>query len=79
MRYDMLFQTTPTQRLALVKLANNMRDAGVPTDLIARAETLARDDQGVFELMQLWSDATNDDDRRATIADIESLIWEAGL
>jgi hypothetical protein len=44
---------------------------------VAQASELARVDQGVFELMELWSEAETPHDRDETLADLQEMIDEA--
>lgn len=69
------FKTTPEQVLNLAFIMVEMKKAGVAPRLIVDASELARNDQGVYDLMALWLDATNDPaERDEIVADIQESI-----
>ncbi len=70
------FKTTAEEIIRLSEIVVAMRDAGISREFIRGAHALATKDQGVFDLMQLWSTAETDDDRKETIADIQEIIDE---
>lgn len=70
-----LFPTTAEQRLRLPVLVVDMLSAGLDRDLVTRWSELARVDQGVFELFELWAESEADPEERALIvADIQDLL-----
>lgn len=58
------FRTTPEQVLRLAAIMLEMERAGIDRSFIVEAEELARMDQGVFDLMELWSEAAADPSER---------------
>jgi DNA-binding phage protein len=68
------FGTTPDQVLELAGIVVAMQAAGVDKAFIAAAHELARVDQGVFDLMALWRDASDDAERDEIVADIQESI-----
>jgi DNA-binding phage protein len=71
------FPTTPTQKLRLARIVVAMQDAKLEGQFVAAANELASSDQGAFELMELWFEATEQSDRDEAIADIQELLDEA--
>jgi hypothetical protein len=67
LRYNltMIFRTTVEQVSKLCGIVGSMRKAGVDADLVDAVMILAHDDQGMFELMELWYNA--DEQERAEI------------
>ncbi len=61
------FKTTPDQLLHLASIMVEMKNAGVDHELIVSASELARADQGVYDLMALWMDASSDPSERDEI------------
>ena len=69
------FRTTPDQILKLAAIVLEMEKAGVDRNFIVDADELARRDQGVFDLMELWAAAGKDQaERDEVIADIQESI-----
>jgi len=71
------YRTTPEQVLKLARIVVEMQNAGLANEFIAGCHELARVDQGVFELMELWSEAGPGEERDDTEADLQDLIDEA--
>jgi len=69
------FRTTPDQILKLAAIVLEMEKAGVDRNFIVEADELARRDQGVFDLLDLWAGAANDQaERDEVIVDIQESI-----
>lgn len=70
------FQTTADQRLLLARFTVAMQQAKLEPTFIDQASELARLDQGVFDLIQLWHDcpAKNEAERAEIVADIQESI-----
>lgn len=69
------FKTTPDQLLHLASIMVEMKNAGVDHELIVSASELARVDQGVYDLMALWMDASSDpSERDEIIADLQDSL-----
>jgi len=71
------FQTTHEQIIRLAEIVTAMNRASLDLRFVAACSELARTDQGVFELMELWHDADSEGDRAETLADLQDLIDEA--
>lgn len=48
------FKTTPEQAKNIASYAEEMEKSGVDIELISRASELAKTDQGMYELMELF-------------------------
>ena len=69
------FKTTPEQVLTLASIVLEMQQAGISATFIRDAHELACTDQGVFDLMEIWSGLQDGDpERDEAIADIQDLI-----
>jgi len=69
------FKTTAEQVLKLASIMIEMERSGLDRDFIVAAGELARTDQGLYDLMQLWVDSTADaGERDEIIADIQESI-----
>jgi hypothetical protein len=67
------FKTTPEQRLKLAQIVVEMQKAKLDTAFIDSASELARVDQGVFDLVELWHQ-TKAADRAEILADIQESL-----
>lgn len=69
------FKTTPEQVLNLASIMVDMRAEGLDDAFIVKASELARVDQGVYDLMSLWSEAAEDPaERDEIVAEIQESI-----
>ena len=68
------FKTTDDEILKLSDIVVEMQKAGLDRGFIARAYDLAREDQGVFDLMSLWSSTNELEEREEIVADIQASI-----
>jgi transcriptional regulator with XRE-family HTH domain len=68
------FQTTPDQLIELASHVTAMKKAGLDAAFIAEAFDLARVDQGVFDLMALWSEVDSKKERDEIVADIRDVL-----
>lgn len=71
------FQTTPDQRMKLAEIMVGMQKAKLDALFIDNASELARFDQGVFDLMELWHQAKAAD-RAEIVADIQDALDDYG-
>jgi DNA-binding phage protein len=71
------FPTTSEQKLKLAEYVVQMMHAGLDREFIVNASELARMDQGVYDLVELWSRVASDQNERdQIIADIQDLLEE---
>ncbi len=69
------FQTTPEQVMNLASIVLEMKAAGVEPTFIVRAFELARADQGVYDLMEMWVAANGDaKERDEILADLQDSV-----
>src|SRR5262245_36229607 len=69
------FATTSEQKLKLVVIAAEMMKTNLDQKFIAAAYELARTDQGVYDLFDLWTSTADDpNERDQIIADIQDLL-----
>jgi DNA-binding phage protein len=69
----MPFRTTPEQRLKLAQIVVEMQKAKLDPAFIDSASELARLDQGVFDLVELWQEAKAAD-KMEILADIQDSL-----
>ncbi len=69
----MPFKTTPEQRLKLAQIVVEMQKAKLDPSFIDNTAELARLDQGVFDLVDLWHQAKTAD-RAEILADIQESL-----
>jgi hypothetical protein len=62
------FETTEAQRQRLPGLAAQMLAAGLEPRLVDSAITIGATDQGIFELMELWSEEPNIEQAKTVLA-----------
>lgn len=65
------FETTPEQRLKLYEIATKMRAENLGTKFIAAAVKMSEEYQGTYELMELWSQTEEQNEKDEIIADIQ--------
>jgi DNA-binding phage protein len=61
-------------RVEAFSIGSMMKGQGLPNHFIARAVDLSEEFEGIFDLMRLWRDESNEADREEIIADIQELI-----
>ena len=71
------FKTTHDQIIRMAEFVTAMSSAGLDRRFVASCSELARTDQGIYELMELWYEADSEDDREETLADLQDLVDEA--
>ncbi len=71
------FKTTPEQVMKLAQIMVAMKKAKLDESFIVAASDIAREDQGVFDLMELWLRAAGDRaERNELVADLQDAIDE---
>lgn len=68
------FHLTPEQDLTLFDIAPKMKEAYLPSSFISEAIRTALSYEGVADLLFLWADEDDEDERNEIIADIQELI-----
>lgn len=70
------FATSADQKLTIYVIATAMQQAGLSSEFITEAVELAVRSEGVFELMSLWHDEQDADERDVLLADIQEALDE---
>ncbi len=71
------FKTTDAQCIQLARIVVAMSDAGLDATFVRRAQDLAREDQGAYELLELWSEEDDESERKEILADMQDMLDEA--
>jgi len=71
------FKTTDAQCIQLARIVVAMSDAGLDAGFVRRANDLAREDQGAYELLELWSEEEDEREREEILADMQDMLDEA--
>jgi DNA-binding phage protein len=71
---DIPFKTTPDQVLRLASIVVEMGKAGIDHQFIADIQTVAQQDQGAFDLMEMWSNAGDAAERDEIVADLDEIL-----
>ena len=66
----------PDVRVEIIEIGHKMNRAGLPKEFIAAAVDTAFEFEGVYDLMKMWAEETDETEREATIADIQDMIDE---
>lgn len=69
---------TPDIRVEIIEIGHEMNRAGLSKQFIAAAVDTAFEFEGVYDLMKIWTDETEQEERDATVADIQDMIDECG-
>jgi hypothetical protein len=65
---------TPNIQVEIVEIGHQMKLAGLPNEFIGGAVRTAFEFEGVYDLLRMWSDETDEDQRNEIVADIQDLI-----
>lgn len=65
---------SPDIKVEIVEIGHQMNQSGLPKEFIAAAVSTAFEFEGVYDLLRMWSDENDADERNETIADIQELI-----
>ena len=63
-------------RVEIIEIAHEMNQVGLPNQFVAAAVETAFEFEGVYDLMKIWMDETDQVERDATVADIQDMIDE---
>lgn len=61
-------------KMELIEIGHEMNQAGLPKNFITNAVTTAFEFEGVYDLMKLWLDETDEGERQEIVADIQDMI-----
>ena len=65
---------TPNIQVEIVEIGHQMKLACLPNEFIGGAVRTAFEFEGVYDLLRMWSDETDEDQRNEIVADIQDLI-----
>jgi len=72
---EFLFQTTEEQKVKLADIICDMVASNIDIEFITKINKIAKYDQGVFDLMEIWSNSKNDlNERKEIIKDLQDAI-----
>jgi len=57
-----------------IEIGHKMHMAGLPNKFVTAAVRVALDFEGVYDLMKLWADETDEKERGKIVADIQDMI-----
>jgi hypothetical protein len=72
-----LFHTDDDQRMQIAEVMVEMKAEGLPVQLIVGWAKLANDDQGVFEMGELWRCAPSEEDGDDALEAIQEALNDA--
>jgi|SRR6185312_6832351 len=73
-----IFLTSDEQKIRVYEIAAQMKKIGLSIRFISACVEQAREYEGSYDLMVLWSEADNEKDRNEVIADLQDEIdWQA--
>lgn len=64
----------PDIKVEVVEIGHLMNQAGLPNEFVAAAVQTAFEFEGVYDLLKMWADETDQYERDETISDIQELI-----
>lgn len=64
----------PDVKVEIVEIGHQMNLAGLPKEFIAAAVSTAFEFEGVYDLLKMWADENDENERSETIADIQEMI-----
>jgi hypothetical protein len=70
------YQTSSQHQVDLFEVATQMRREGLPDEFIADGVAAARNYAGVYDLMMMWAETVDEDERDELVADIQDMIDE---
>ncbi len=70
------YQTSSEHQVDLFEVATEMRSVGLLDEFIADAVAVAREYEGVYDLMMMWSEVADEAERNELVADIQDMIDE---
>ncbi len=67
---------TAHKNVELIEIGHHMNQAGLSEAFVASAVRVAFEYEGVYDLMKMWSEETDEDERNEIVADIQDMIDE---
>ncbi len=66
----------PDVRVEIMEIGHQMKKAGLSNPFVAAAVQTAFEFEGVYDLMKIWMEETDQEERDVTVADIQEMIDE---
>ncbi|HSV43490.1 MAG TPA: hypothetical protein VLJ10_02955, partial [Candidatus Bathyarchaeia archaeon] len=67
---------TAHKNVELIEIGHQMNQAGLPEEFIAAGVRAAFEFEGVYDLMKMWSEETDEKEKVEIVADIQDMIDE---
>jgi len=67
---------TAHKNVELIEIGHQMNQAGLSEEFVASAVRVAFEYEGVYDLMKMWSEEADEDERNEIVADIQDMIDE---
>lgn len=67
---------TPDRNMELDTVGHQMHRAGLSDEFISAAVQTALQFEGVYDLMKMWSEENDDEEKNEIVADIQDMIDE---
>jgi hypothetical protein len=74
--YDMRHQTTDKQKIHVYKIAIKMSEFGLTDQFVSKAVELASVYEGIYDLMAIWEEEVDLQEKDATVEEINKMIKE---
>lgn len=71
-----VFRTTPEERIEAARYAVELTESGLPARFADAVLQLANTDQGVFDLLALWAECKEPEERDQIVAELQEVIDE---
>ena len=68
------FSTTDEQKIEVYKVAVSMHEAGLSNAFVTEAVQLSLEYEGAYELMKLWQEEDDHEERNEIVADLQDEI-----
>jgi DNA-binding phage protein len=69
-----LFKTKPEDHIRIMEIATMMKQSGLSNEFVSLAATMAQEYEGTFDLMVLWTESSDQEEKDEIIADIQEEI-----
>jgi len=66
----------PDVRVEIIEIGHEMKKTGLPNPFVAASVQTAFEFEGVYDLMKIWAEETDQEERDATVADIQEMVDE---
>lgn len=66
-------------KMEMIEVGHKMNQAGLPSAFIAAAVQTAFEFEGIYNLMKMWAEETDQDEKDETITEIQNLVDDCAL